>query len=249
MLNLNGSPNMSELKLRWSETSKIADAFRDMDQGASSMEEVAERMVQYLYDHLESEDKHERACALVRFFKTEPYGKLRPHLQQYIKNRFGEPDTEQTPCLTLLASRGMLTEWNSRYDSVNHQCIPLNSPDLLSTFPMIGQLLHQFGVDLSELVPVEPSVVLKRDEKTYNVFHVEDALKSPYIPDKENFVIPYGIKSIVGFGGVLPLASMFAIILFSRAPIKREVAQLFMPLALSAKNPLLSFAGRPFFAR
>ena len=40
-------------------------------------------------------------------------------------------------------------------------------------------------------------------KKTYDTFYVPESVGSPYIPTQDDFVIPNGIKSVLGFGGVL----------------------------------------------
>lgn len=67
------------------------------------------------------------------------------------------------------------------------------------------------------------------------------------MPAQEGFVLPYGVRSVLGFGGLLPGGDLFVVILFSRVPISREVADLFRPLALSAKLAVLPFTAGPIF--
>ena len=43
-----------------------------------------------------------------------------------------------------------------------------------------------------------------------------EAAGSPYIPAQEDFVQPVGIRSVLGFGGMLPGGDIFVVILFSR---------------------------------
>jgi hypothetical protein len=61
-------------------------------------------------------------------------------------------------------------------------------------------------------------------------------------------VIPHGIRSVLGFGGVLPSGDLFAMILFSRVRIPREIAELFKTLSLNVKVALLPFVDRRVFA-
>ena len=61
------------------------------------------------------------------------------------------------------------------------------------------------------------------------------------------FVVPFGIKSVLGFGGVLPPGDLFAVIMFSRVPVPRETADLFRNLALSVKLAILPFSRGPVF--
>jgi len=79
------------------------------------------------------------------------------------------------------------------------------------------------------------------------VFHVPVARGSAYIPAQEEFVIPCGVSSVLGFGGLLPSGNLFATIMFSKVPISEEVALLFRPLTLSAKIALLPHDGATVF--
>ena len=73
-------------------------------------------------------------------------------------------------------------------------------------------------------------------------FFVPKALSaSPYIPAQTEFVIPYGIKSVMGFGGMLPSSNIFVIIMFLKVSISKETADLFKNLSLNIKLALLPF--------
>src|SRR5262249_11030000 len=86
------------------------------------------------------------------------------------------------------------------------------------------------------------------EQRTFNVFHVAEAVGSPHIPAQAEFVIPHGVRSVLGFGGMLPSRDLFAVILFSRTPIPRGTAALFRPLALCVQLPLMPFVNGPVFA-
>ena len=60
--------NLSQLSL--SDMIECGAALRQLGHDKRSMEEVADRIVRYLYDHLVDGRTGERACALVRFFLT-----------------------------------------------------------------------------------------------------------------------------------------------------------------------------------
>ena len=79
-------------------------------------------------------------------------------------------------------------------------------------------------------------------------FHVADARGSQFVPAQSSFVVPFGVRSVLGFGGVIPGGSFFVVLMFSRAPISAEVAELFRTIALGAKLVLLAHAGRKIFA-
>jgi hypothetical protein len=77
--------------------------------------------------------------------------------------------------------------------------------------------------------------------KTYGVFHVEEALGSALIPAQNEFVVPFGVRSVVGFGGGLRSGDIFAVILFTRVPVGRDAADRFRSLALDVKTAFFDF--------
>ena len=225
-------------------------ALRRIGTGAGSMEEVAARTVRYLYEHLLDEGG-DRSCALVRFFKTHPYSALTEEDRRYVRNVLGgEPASAEMKCLTLLATAGEQPQWNSRQSSAGHRSIPLASEELVAEAPMIARLITQFGLKAGALLRTEPGggLLVEAEQRTYNVFFVPEAAGSPYIPAQEQFVVPYRIRSVIGFGGLLPTGDLFAVILFSRATLKRETADLFKPLALNVKVSVLPFDDGRIFA-
>ena len=78
---------------------------RRMGEDSTSMEEVAGKMVQYLYHEMTDGDSVERSFGLVRIFKTHDYGDLDSQLQGIVVKVLGrEPESPGTKCLTLLAT-------------------------------------------------------------------------------------------------------------------------------------------------
>jgi signal transduction histidine kinase/CheY-like chemotaxis protein len=217
-------------------------ALRKLGGGVESMEETADRMVHYLYESFVVKETGKRSCALVRLFVTQPYGMLDDELQTLARKMLGGvPESPGTKCLVLLGTVGDEPEWNVRKQSMGHQVIPLPSEQVVSSIPMISQLISQLGVDVSHVLRPTPDMMLSVEQKTYNVFHVPKAVGSPYIPAQDAFVIPFQITSVLGFGGLLPSGELFALILFSRTYIPHETATLFKPYALAVKSALLPF--------
>jgi len=209
---------------------------------AESMEDVANQVVRYLYDNLIDGETGERATALVRLFKTHPYEDLDQQLRTAADNVFCDvPLLRDTKCLTLLASTGQEPKWNSRANSTGHKALPLPSAELVRQFPMISNLVKQFGLEITSVLDPDSSCLRDLDQTTYNVFLVPETPGSPYVPAQEEFVIPYGIQSTLGFGGMLPSGNLFAIIMFSKTPISQQTVDMFKPLALAVKVALLPF--------
>ncbi len=223
---------------------------RKMGEGAGSMEETAGRIVRRLYDTLIDGQTGMRACSLVRFFKTHAYEGLDDELQSFARNMLGVLGERQAlpemKCLVLLATAGEKPEWNSRRCSTGHQAIPLPSEEVVHRIPMIRNLIKQLGLSVSTVIKPDLKILLAIAQKTYNVFHVPEALGSSHIPAQREFVIPYGIKSVLGFGSILPSGDIFAIIMFFKIPVSREAAELFRTLTLNIKIAVLPFEKKLF---
>jgi len=224
------------------EVTECGRAMRTMGVGASSTEEVAGRVVRYLHDTLIDRRTGERACSLIRFFKTQSYEGLNDELKAFALNMLGgSAPLPGVKCLTLLGTVGEKPEWNSIGTSKGHKAIPLPSEEVVHQIPMMRNLIKQLGMSVSSVVKPDPALLLDMEQRTYGVFLVPEALGSPYIPAQEEFVIPYGIKSVLGFGGRLPSLDIFMIIMFLKASITSETADLFKNLSLNLKLAILPF--------
>jgi hypothetical protein len=221
-------------------------ALRKLQVNCRSMEDAAQNIVRHLFMNFVDETGTKQ-CALVRFFKTHPYAGLNSELQEFTDNLLvGRPALPCLRCLTLLATAGVQPEWNSRQTSRGHQSIPLVSKQMLDGAPMISRLFQQLDVDVETVLGERQDLILDAAQKTFNVFHVQEALGSPYIPAQREFVVPFGIQSVLGFGGVLPSGNLFAVILFTTVPVTRETAEMFKTLALSVRLTILPFEDTVF---
>jgi hypothetical protein len=219
-----------------------------MDVGAKNIEDIAERMVRHLYGNLIDSQTGQPACALVRFFMTCPYMELSSELQASAWEIGGKRNISSTAkCLTLLATAGDAPQWNSRQLSTGHKAIPLLDKEFINRAPMISQLIHQFGLDVNMLLDPDPDILVDLEKTTFNVFYVPQAPGSPYIPAQKDFVVPYGIQSVLGFGGMLPSGNLFAIILFAKTKISPEAANLFKWISAYARIAVASLDKRAVF--
>jgi len=225
-------------------------ALRQFGLGVESMEEAGNRIVRYLYENFCTNPTGEKSCALVRLFKTHPYEDLEVELAKYARSMLDDyPPLPAMKCMTLLATVGEQTEWNSRHTSVGHKAIPLASESVVAQIPMISQLIRQLGLDIKTVINPGPDLLVEIEQRKYNVFYVPEAIGNPYIPAQESFVIPFGIKSVLGFGGLLPSGNLFAIIMFLKVQIPHSTAQMFSTLALNVKTALLRFDRGAVFAQ
>ncbi len=237
---------------------------RLFSKNVGSMEEAGQEIIQYLYENLIDYETQNKSCALIRLFKTHSYKDLTPELQTSARQLLGHSDIPPSlKCLTLLATSGERPEWNSRHESRGHQAIPLANENAIASIPMVSQLINQLGLDPGVVLQPDPFLIFDLEQQMYNIFHISDALGSPYIPAQVEFVIPFKIKSVVGFGGLLPSGNMFAVIsfggllpsgnmfaviMFLKVAIPRTTFNLIRPLALSVKTAILPFDGGNIFA-
>ncbi len=214
---------------------------REAAAGTPTFEASAQRVCRFLYDELRGPDTR-RACALVRCYKTHPFASLEPDLQRFARQLMGDQAPEPAmKCLTLMATVGQTAVWNSRFLSQGHRAIPLPSPEIVEKAPMISQLIKELGFELSSVLQPSPDVVKDLAGKRHGVFHVEHAMGSPYIPAQQEFVERYGIKSVVGFGGMLGTGDLFAVILFATVHVPVNSAQRFRSLALDVRGSFGKF--------
>jgi hypothetical protein len=218
--------------------------------GAPTMEATARLISRALYDELRAPNG-DRACALVRCYKTHPFGALPADLRRFARNASGKDaaPVDSMRCLTLLASAGSEPQWNTRSSSKSHQAIPLPSPRMIEQAPMIAALIRDFGLEFGDVTNPKPENVRNLEGKSYGVFHVEQALGSASIPVQEEFVARYGVRSVVGFGGTLASGDLFAVILFSRVTVSAASADRFRTLALDVKALYFPFSDSSVFDR
>jgi hypothetical protein len=234
--------------LRLSEMVQLGIALRTISAGADSMEETAGRVVNLLYNQFVDPATQTRACALVRFYLTMDFTDLDADLQAFGASMMqGHNVAPTTRCLTLLATLGEKKDWQSRKTSRGHQTIPLPSAEAIEAIPMVSQLIAQMGVSIGTVLTPDLSLVLEAEQRRYNVFFVDEAAGSPYIPAQDNFVRPYDIRSVIGFGGLLPSGDVYAVLMFTRVSLARSTADLFRNAAMNLKLALLPLVARPVF--
>lgn len=226
------------------DVSACSDILRGLGGDAATMEGAASLIAHYLYDELGGNDG-ERALALARVYKTHAYGALPADLQDFAGGILGGAPRPDMRCLTLLGTAGDLPAWNDRRASEGHQAIPLASEAVVAQLPMVAQLIEQLGLEVSHVIRPDPDNARELSQRTYDVFHVPVALGSPYVP-AQDFVRAHGIRSALGFGGMLYTGDFYAVVLFSKATVSADTAQLLKIFSLAVRVPLLSHLRRVF---
>jgi len=107
--------------------------------------------------------------------------------------------------------------------------------------PMFAQVSEVFGIVLEQAVHRDPELVLNLEQETYNILHVHEARNNEYVPDQDQFVVPYGIKSVLVLFSLLPSGNIFSIVVFAKVTVPRELMDYFRPLTLNVKMAILPF--------
>jgi hypothetical protein len=223
----------------------FGETIRGFAHEAGTMEDSARRIATLLHDRLERADGTP-ATALVRVYKTHPYGKLPSDLQAFAGGLAGEDELQaDTRCLTLLGTRGLQPEWDDRAHSEGHKAIPLPSVEFVRRLPMVAGLIDHLGLDVADVVRPTRHRIVELAQRTYGVFHVADAKDSPYVP-AQDFVREHGVRSALGFGGVLFTGDFFAVVMFCREPVSADVSERIRILSLATRVALMPFGTRVF---
>ncbi|SEQ97084.1 ATP-binding SpoIIE family protein phosphatase [Actinokineospora terrae] len=101
------------------------------------------------------------------------------------------------------------------------------------SMPMMAAMTREFGLT--------PEDILNGggDGNGFGVFHVPVARGSRYINDQV-LVTTHDIESVLGFGGVLPGGTPFAVVLYSRVAIPVSTAEQFTAVAIGLRVGLLA---------
>jgi hypothetical protein len=220
------------------------EAIRRVAHEATTMEDAARRVVGFLYDDLLTADGGP-ALALARLYKTHPYARLPANLRDFARETLDHEPSDDVRCLTLLGTRGVRAEWDDRMQSSGHKAIPLPSVEFVHRLPMVAGLVQQLGLEIDDVVRPDPERIAELSRRTYGVFHVPDAVGSPFVP-AQDFVVENRIRSALGFGGILFSGDFFAVVLFSTVAVSADVADRARILSLAVRVALMPFGSRVF---
>ncbi len=183
-----------------------------------SIEEASQRLTRSLYERLQGQ------AALVRVFHSFEYGALPEELQQVATDaNEGVEPADTARYLSLLGTYGEEEAWRRRERSQGHRAIPLSRASI-SSIPMLSRLFQQVGFDIGVVLgEADPDITTDGVERSFGVFHVENALGSPHIP-AQDFVRQHGIQSVFGTGVMLPQGDISLLLAFCSVPTSAAVA-------------------------
>jgi len=235
-------------RLGLTDTLRCGAELRNRGTTARSIEEGARSMTQFLYQELVDGRTGDRACALVRCYKTHRFEELPEDLKALAKKSLGRKAVSAgLRCLTLLGTTGDRPEWNDRRQSAAHQVIPLASVEGIEKSPMVAQMIRSFGIELADLVAAGEQPLKASEGKSAGIFHVAQAQGSPVLD--QAFVSAERIESVLGFGGPIRSGDLLAMLLFSRTGIGDDTATRFRTMALDMRAGLFAAGDLPTFRR
>ncbi|GAX60711.1 hypothetical histidine kinase protein [Candidatus Scalindua japonica] len=177
---------------------------------------------------------------LARFFKSCDYEGLPEDIRNYIHIKDPKGNLKlNNKYLTLLGSFGKLDNWKYRDLSENFKAFPFNEY-MLDKTPMLSAAFEEIGLKPAHLKQTDKSILIKDYHRQYGIFCVENANGSKLIPKQAEFVRPYSVKSVFGFGGIYSTSNVYAVIIFSREKLSRKDAQLFLSLNPAIKQITLA---------
>ncbi|MCF6147646.1 MAG: PAS domain S-box protein [Candidatus Kuenenia sp.] len=227
---------------------KLSEFIKEKCCALSCLENAAQEITKILYESFTT-DSGKRPFALVRFFSTDSYNTLPEDIQTYIQYKEQRKiQSSEDRYLTLLGTYGDREEWRSRKDSKDCQAFSLSDPHFYSKFPMLSAVFRQIGIERISGPQLDTGILVKEQHKRLSSFCVEDAVESKFIPKQSEFVKPFAIQSVFGFGGIYPAGSAYVMIIFSKEKISKENSSVFLSLNPAVKQITLPYKieGRSF---
>jgi len=177
-----------------------------------SFEEAASYCAKAIYHEFFYEDR-ESLFALVRFYRLLSYNAIPDDLKRFATGQDGL-------YWVLTGTFGDEEAWCDRHLSSNHQVAAHDSS------PMFEAAYHKIDLGSDGPIGTEDQLIYQGD-KLLPYFYVQKALGSAVVPSQKDFVVPYGIESVIGIGCKFMSKSSFVGLVFSKAAIGEQEATKF----------------------
>lgn len=199
--------------------------FNERRDTVESFEDRAQFITEQIYENFRQKDDTS-LFALVRLFRLSTFSELPP--ESKLKD-------DSDYWFTLAGTMGDEPAWCSRLQSKTRQAvIPSNSP----MFQAVLKELHL------ELGVTEASEMQTGSGMLSQYFYIQDAAQSNIITDQEQFVQPYGIRTVIGFGGVFLSGAVYLMMLFAKDTIARADTEKLLSISPFVATSLASPDGK-----
>lgn len=167
-----------------------------------------------------TDDAGKPLFALARIFRIGVREQLPPDVSV-------SKDENSRYWVTLAGTAGIEASWNVRQQSKGHAAI---SERTARETPMLRAMFGQIGLKWGELG--DNALETEYAQQIYTrYFYIPKALGSPYIVVQKEFVQPYGIQSVIGFGETFLNDSAYVCVLFALSEIERAQADSIVMMA------------------
>jgi hypothetical protein len=222
------------ITLRNSTTAEISQFGRNLflkwrDDTLQNFEQAAQAWAQTIYETFR-EPGGNSTFALVRMFRIDEYAKLPPTLRAKAK-------ADWPYVIALAGTYGDEVAWCARQRSNGHQVL---DPEVKS--PMVWAAIQSIGLTWGPAT--SEALAMQQDTALSKYFYVPDAIDSPYVPAQDEFVLPYGIKSVIGFGIRFLSNCAYMALCFSKVPLVEADVEKFVSLLPFVSTSLAAFDGR-----
>ena len=226
-------------RLTLSDVSQLGLSLRHIAVSATSVCDRAQGIAHLLYESFRGSGEGEPVCPLVRVFETVPSATLNHADRAYLAQQeavLGEARGETV--LQLIGSYGLHPGWCDPALSSRYRCVSVNETTFVSQYPMLSLLMESVRTSPSGRIIPSPGIGGYVDAVMtpgLQILYVPDARKSPYVPAQSEFVEPYQIRSVIGFGGEFQNGECFFVVMFSREVIPQSVLPLIRILSLNIR--------------
>ena len=215
---------------------ELSREIRSVGDGAGSMAEVAQRLVDQLFDAFRTE-AGEHALLSARLYKSHRFGELPAEMKQHALGRGVQPADRQT-CLVLLAAADAPEIARAAAES-DDRVQPLTEEGLAAQ-PLMRHLLEGLGVEVASVLDPDRAAELRLHTRDLDVFHVPDLAVAEGVDEEARVrVRDLGLSSMAVTGGVMLSGELFIVTLFASVEISDRVAQLMRSLGLAIKAALV----------
>jgi hypothetical protein len=201
---------------------ELGNRLNDVADEQHSQEDACQVVTEMLYKTFKPE------IALARIYRLAPVDWLPGNLQDSLARR---DDT----ALVLMGTYGVEDAWRSRHQSRNHQVVSLKRVAAEREVPMMVETLEQLGLDLGILY--ETGDLMQATVNPQGIgtpVYIPNVVGSEFVPDQKQFVEPYSVQSLIGFGGLFrdfdDGLSLYFVVVFTRVPIDENELAGFLQL-------------------